>query len=348
MEYRKLGNTDVSVSAICLGTMTWGEQNTEDEAHEQLDYAKSRDINFIDTAELYPVPIKADTYTLTEQYIGNWFHKNKQRDKYILATKIAGKSDGLSWIRNGRNCFDKKNITEALEGSLRRLKTDYIDLYQLHWPDRKTNYFGTLGYKQAKQDDFISIEESLSVLNQLVQDGKIRYIGVSNETPWGVMKFLKIAEKQGMAKIVSIQNPYNLLNRTYEVGLAEISHRENIGLLAYSPLAFGLLTGKYTLDTQPSARDRLVKYEAYFSRYRNDLAVQATKRYVAIAKEHNISLTQMSLAFVTNKPFVASNIIGATRMEQLKENIDSAEIILSGEILKKIEAVHLMNPNPTP
>ena len=348
MEYRKLGHTDIDVSVICLGTMTWGEQNTESDAHEQLNYALENGVNFIDTAELYAVPPRKETYSLTEQYIGNWISKNKsKRNKIILATKIAGKSPMMTWIRDGKNCFDRKNLEEALKASLKRLQTDYIDLYQLHWPDRKTNFFGQLGYHAAQVDDFISIEETLEVLHEFVQKGFIRYIGISNETPWGAMQYLNIAEKKGYPKIVSIQNPYNLLNRTYEVGLAEVSHREQVGLLAYSPLAFGVLSGKY-LNNQKPANTRLQLFGSMFQRYTNQNAIKATELYVALAKKYNITPTQMSLAYVNSRFFVTSNIIGATNLEQLKEDIDSIHTSIPKELEKEIEKIHSQIPNPSP
>ena len=347
MRYKKLAHTDIDVSLICLGTMTWGEQNTEQEAYEQLDFSLERGVNFIDTAELYPVPPKRETFSRTETYIGSWFQKRKNRDKVILATKIAGKASWLPWIREGKNCFDRKNITSALEGSLRRLKTDYIDLYQLHWPERKTNFFGQLGYYPSQEDAFIPIEETLVILHDLVNEGKIRYIGLSNETPWGVMEFLRFAKDRQLPRVVSIQNPYNLLNRTYEIGLAEVSHREGAGLLAYSPLAFGVLSGKY-LDNTASETSRLKLFGEQFKRYLNENALASTKKYVDLAKRHGISPTQMSLAFVNERPFLTSNIIGATDLKQLKENIDSIHIKLSKEVLEEIEKIHSSNPNPSP
>ena len=347
MKYRQLGNTDLKVSLICLGTMTWGDQNTEAEAHQQLDFALDQAINFIDTAELYPVPPKGETYSLTETYIGNWMHQRKNRSKIILASKVAGKSPFMSWIRDGKNCLNKKNIHEALEGSLKRLKTDYIDLYQLHWPDRKTNFFGQLGYRPAKEDDATPIEETLDVLKEIVDSGRVRYVGLSNETPWGVMSFLQTAEKKGYPRMVSVQNPYNLLNRTYEVGLAEVSHREKAGLLAYSPLAFGTLTGKY-LNNEADENSRLNLFSKEFQRYTHERAQKATSSYVEIARKHGLSPAQMALAFVSQQPFVTSNIIGATNLTQLEENIKSIHVDLSAEILKEIEKVHLENPNPSP
>ena len=345
MKFKKLGNTNIDVSLICLGTMTWGEQNTEQDAHEQLDYAVSQGINFIDTAEMYPVPPKPETQGLTEQYIGSWLAKRGQRDDIILASKVAGPGNGLTYLRNGPR-LNKSHIHQAIETSLQRLQTDYVDLYQLHWPDRNTNYFGQLGYEVKSDETITPLFDSISAINELVQQGKIRHWGLSNETPWGVMKALSICEEHGFAKPVSIQNPYNLLNRTYEVGLAEVSHRENVGLLAYSPMAFGALSGKY-LDGSEPENGRLTLYKR-FSRYSNEQAVKATKAYVNIAKYFNLTPAQMSLAFVNQQAFLTSNIIGATSMEQLKENIESIDISLNDDVLSEIAKVHCMNPNPAP
>ncbi len=346
MKFKSLGNTDIKVSEICLGTMTWGEQNTQDEAFEQMDYALDAGINFFDTAELYPVPPSAETYTATETIIGNWLANRKNRDKVILASKIAGLADWVPHIRGDNACLDKKNITQAVEGSLKRLQTDYIDLYQLHWPDRETNYFGELGYKHTGNNNGTPIEETLDALDNLVSQGKIRHIGLSNETPWGAMKFLHLAESLGLTKIVSIQNPYNLLNRTFEIGLSEIAMREKCGLLAYSPLAFGVLSGKY-LNNQKPANARITLFER-FSRYTNTQGQLATQAYVDIANKHQLDPSQMALAYVNTREFVTSNIIGATTMDQLKNNIESINIVLSEEILAEIEAVHIQYPNPCP
>jgi len=346
MQYRKLGISDLNVSLLCLGTMTWGEQNTEAEAFTQMDMAINAGINFFDTAEMYPVPPKAETYTNTETIIGNWFNKHNNRSKVILASKVAGRSDTLQYIRDGKFCLDKKNIQQALDASLKRLKTDYIDLYQLHWPDRKTNFFGQLGFVYDEKDQSTNIEETLLALADFVKQGKIRYIGLSNETPWGVMKFLQIADKLNLPKVVSIQNPYNLLNRSYEIGLSEISHRENTGLLAYSPLAFGVLSGKY-LNNQAPKNARITLFER-FSRYSNQLGILATQSYVNIAKKYNLDPSQMALAYVNSRSFLTSNIIGATSLEQLKTNIESINITLSAEILDEIESIHTLYPNPCP
>ncbi len=344
MKFKKLGNTNIDVSLICLGTMTWGEQNTEQQAHEQLDYAIEQGINFIDTAEMYPVPPKPGTQGLTEQYIGNWLNKRGQRDDVIIASKVAGPGNGLKYLRNGPR-LNKEHIHQAIETSLQRLQTDYIDLYQLHWPDRSTNYFGQLGYKANPEETITPLFDTIRAINELVQQGKIRHWGFSNETPWGVMKALNICEQNGFVMPVSIQNPYNLVNRTYEVGLAEISHRENIGLLAYSPMAFGALSGKY-LDDAP-ADARLTLFDR-FTRYTNAETVRAIRAYVTIAHDFGLSPAQMSLAFVNQQPFVHSNIIGATTMGQLKENIASVDVTLGDDVLKAIEAVHKSQPNPAP
>jgi len=345
MEYRKLGRTDIEVSVLCLGTMTWGEQNTEVEAHAQLDAALAAGINFIDTAELYPVPPKAETYTLTEQYIGNWLKRRGRRDDIVLTSKVVGRADGLDYIRNGQVCLDRANIEQALHGSLERLQTDYLDVYQLHWPDRNTNFFGALGYTHVPEHN-VSIEETLRVLADLVQAGKIRHIGLSNETPWGVMGFLRLAEQYGLPRAVSVQNPYSLLNRSFEVGLAEIAHREECGLLAYSPLGFGVLSGKYLRGQQPVGA-RITLYER-FSRYSNAQAVAATEAYVALAHEHGLDPAQMALAYVNSRPFLTSNIIGATSMAQLESNLASAELDLSEDIIDGIDVIHQGQPNPAP
>ena len=342
MKYRKLGNTNLNVSLICLGTMSFGEQNTEKDAHEQLTFALDHGVNFIDTAEMYAIPPKEDTQGLTEKYIGSWVKKNLNRDKYIIATKVAG--PGMEYIRSGTN-LSKEHVTQAIDSSLKRLNTDYIDLYQVHWPERKSNYFGQLGYTQS-EDIGIAIEETLSALHDAIKAGKIRHIGVSNETPWGVHEYLKLSELKSLPKIQTIQNPYSLLNRIYEVGLAEMSYRENIGLLAYSPLGFGVLTGKY-LNAMPD-KSRLGLFGEWFTRYSNEKCHEATSKYLAIAKKYNISLCQMALAFVNTRPFVTSNIIGATTIEQLKENIESVDINLSDEIIEEINNIHADIPNPAP
>jgi aryl-alcohol dehydrogenase-like predicted oxidoreductase len=349
MQYRKLGHTDLQVSLINLGTMTWGEQNSEADGHAQLDTALAAGVNFIDTAEMYSVPPRPETYGSTEKIIGTWLKKRQKRDDVIIATKAAGPAKLLpqaTHIRGGASHFNRQNLELALAGSLERLQTDYIDLYQLHWPDRNTNHFGRLGYQHLDEPDTVPILETLEVLADFVKQGKVRHIGVSNETPWGVSQFLKLAEQHNLPRVVSIQNPYSLLNRTYEVGLAEFSHREQVGLLAYSPLAFGVLTGKYLNGAKPEGA-RLTLWER-FSRYNSPQAQKALTAYVNLAKEYGYSPAQLALAFVNSRPFVTSNIIGATSLEQLKENLDSINIELSAEILEKIEAIHLDQPNPSP
>lgn len=347
MEYRPLGNTDVNVSVITLGTMTWGEQNTEAEAHEQIDYALDQGINFIDVAEMYPVPPRPETQGLTEQYLGTWLASRGRREDVVLATKVTGRSSrnsGLGHIRDGAR-LNRAQIHEAIDGSLRRLQTDYVDLYQIHWPERSTNFFGQLGYTHG-DDDGVPIEETLSALAELVAAGKVRAIGLSNDTPWGVAEFLRLSREMDLPRVVSIQNPYNLLNRTFEVGLAEMAIREAVGLLAYSPLAFGVLSGKYLGGARPEGA-RITLYKR-FSRYTNERAQDATEAYVKLAREHGLDPAQMALAFVNSRPFVTGNIIGATSMEQLRCNIDSAGLQLSDEQLQAIDAIHHGNPNPAP
>ena len=346
MNFRKLGNTDLKVSTICLGTMTWGEQNNQKEAFEQMDYAISQGINFFDTAEMYAVPSTEKTFGKTETIIGNWFKERNNRKKVILATKISG--PGLSWIRGGGLQYTKENISSALLGSLERLQTDYIDLYQLHWPERNTNYFGKLGYKHKTEErEWNDFESILRTLKQFVDEGKIRYIGLSNESAWGLSKFLELSKSQDLPRVMSVQNPYNLLNRTYEVGLAEISIREQSGLLAYSPLASGVLSGKYRNNQKPKG-SRLQLFGDYFPRYAGKSSNLAVEEYFKVAKKHKISLAQLSLAFVNQQSFVTSNIIGATTMKQLEENIGSTNIKLSSEIIDEINSIHKNNSNPAP
>ena len=346
MNFRKLGNTDLKVSTICLGTMTWGEQNNQKEAFEQMDYAMNQGINFFDTAEMYAVPSTEKTFGKTEIIIGNWFKERNNRKKVILATKVSG--PGLSWIRGGDLQYTKENISSALLGSLERLQTDYIDLYQLHWPERNTNYFGKLGYKhQTEEKKWNDFESILRTLKKFVDEGKIRYIGLSNESAWGLSKFLELSKSQNLPRIMSVQNPYNLLNRTYEIGLAEISIREQSGLLAYSPLASGVLSGKYRNNQKPKG-SRLQLFGDYFPRYAGKSSNLAVEEYFKIAKKHKISLAQLSLAFVGQQSFVTSNIIGATTMKQLEENIGSTNIKLSSEIIDEINSVHKNNSNPAP
>jgi aryl-alcohol dehydrogenase-like predicted oxidoreductase len=345
MQYTTLGNTDIKVSKLCLGSMTWGEQNTQTEGHQQLDYAIERGINFIDTAEMYPVPPNAETQGETETIIGNWL-KNISRDKVVIASKISGPAVWLPWMREGNSRFNEKNITDALDASLKRLQTDTIDLYQLHWPDRPTNYFGELGYFHKQEPNTTPINETLAVLKKQIEAGKIRTIGLSNETPWGMMKFLEAAQHHDLPRMVSIQNPYNLLNRVFEIGHAEVAHQENMGLLAYSPLAFGVLSGKY-LNGQRPAGSRITRF-SHFDRYTKPEAEEAITSYKTIADEYGLSLAQMSLAYVNTRSFLTSNIIGATNLDQLEENIDSLDINLDKKLLQQIEAVHQHNSNPCP
>jgi len=346
MKFKKLGNTDLDVSLICLGTMTYGEQNNQEEGFEQMDYAVKNGINFFDTAELYAIPPKEKTYGKTEEIIGNWFQKRKNRKKIILASKIAG--PGLKWIRGGGDQFSPKSIEEALNNSLKRLKTDYIDLYQLHWPERETNYFGELNYEHNENEKkWNKFDDILKTLKKFIDQGKIRYIGLSNETPWGFSKFLQIAKEQKLPKIVSVQNPYNLVNRTYEVGMSEISIREKVGLLAYSPLAAGYLTGKYRNNQMPKNSRMDLFYDNY-PRYHNERTYKAVDEYFNIAQKYKLSLTQLSQAFVNSRNFVTSNIIGATTMKQLKENIDSINISLNQKIMDEINLIHENIPNPAP
>ncbi|MBW0447335.1 NADP(H)-dependent aldo-keto reductase [bacterium M00.F.Ca.ET.228.01.1.1] len=350
MEYRRLGDSNVQVSLIGLGTMTWGEQNSEQEAHAQIDYALDHGVNLIDTAEMYPVPPRAETQGSTERFIGTWLAQHRSaREKIVLATKIAGPArqpHNPRHIRGETNQFDRKNLTEALDGSLKRLQTDYVDLYQLHWPDRNTMTFGRPAYPWVDDEYTVPIEETLSVLGDFVKAGKVRHVGVSNETPWGVAQFLRASEKLGLPRIVSIQNPYSLLNRTYEAGLSEFAHRDNIGLLAYSPLAFGWLTGKYEGGARPAGA-RISLFER-FQRYSKPQAIAATSRYVELAKRHGLSPAQLALAFVNSRPFVTSNLIGATSLDQLKENIASVDVKLPQDVLDEIDALHQLQPNPAP
>lgn len=348
MQYKHLGSSGIQVSAICLGTMTFGEQNTQAEGHHQLDWAIEYGINFIDTAELYAIPPKAETYGRTEEIIGAWLSQRGRRDDLVIASKIAGAgADWIPHIREGKTRFNAENITQALDASLKRLQTDYLDLYQLHWPERQTNYFGKLGYQQADNEQaFTPIRQTLEALENQVKAGKIRYIGLSNETPWGMMQFLNIAKDYDLPKIVTVQNPYSLINRTYEVGCAEISHREDVGLLAYSPLGFGVLSGKYLNDARPE-NARITKWPEY-GRYINTQAVAATEAYVKLANENELDPAQMALAYVNSRPFVASTIIGATTMAQLKNNITSIQLELDENIITAINNIHKQYPSPAP
>ncbi len=346
MKYRKLGNTDIDVSVICLGTMTWGEQNTGRDAFTQMNDALDHGINFFDTAELYAIPPRAETYGRTEEIIGNWFKKTGKRNQIILASKVCGPTGWCPHIREGKSRLDTKNIITACENSLRRLQTDYLDLYQIHWPDRNTNFFGKLDYAPEDDTDATPIEETLEALNLLVQQGKVRHVGISNETPWGAMRYLHLAETNGLPRIVSIQNPYSLLNRSFEVGLAEIACRESVGLLAYSPLAFGTLSGKY-LDGERPAGGRITLFPDY-TRYMNPQGVAATVEYVALARRHGLDPARMALAFACSRPFLTSAIIGATTMQQLQNNIASIDVVLSDEIIAGIQDIHTRYPNPCP
>tara|TARA_Y100000996_G_scaffold330691_1_gene266903 strand:- start:1290 stop:2342 length:1053 start_codon:yes stop_codon:yes gene_type:complete len=348
MKYRKLGTTELDVSVICLGTMTFGEQNDQKDGFNQMDYALDRGVNFFDTAELYAVMPRKETYGKTEEIIGNWFEKRKNRDKIILASKIASKSDGLEWIRGGSKSlgFDKKNMNLAIDASLKRLKTDYIDLYQLHWPERKVPLFGQLDYEYDSSDNsWTSIEEVLFNLNELVKEGKIRYVGLSNETPWGMMKFLQVAKEKKLPRMMSIQNVYSLVNRVFDIANSEVALAEKCGLLAYSPLAGGRLSGKYIGGKNPK-NARYTLWPRRFSRHHTERGEIAIEKYVGLAKKYNIPPSSFANAFVNDRPFVTSNIIGATTMDQLKENIDSIEIVMSEEMLREIEDIHLSNPNP--
>lgn len=344
MEYRQLGSSELRVSALSLGTMTFGEQNSERDAHAQLDLAIARGVNFIDTAEMYPVPPRGETVHRTESYIGSWL-KQQQRDQLIVATKITGPARGFTWIRNSPR-IDRAHLTAAIDGSLRRLQTDYVDLYQIHWPDRYVPMFGTTGYDAAEERDSTPIAEQLQVLAELVKAGKIRHIGVSNETPWGVCEFVRCAEIAGLPKIVSVQNAYHLMNRTFENGLAEVCHHVNVSLLAYSPLAFGWLSGKYLTD--PDTVGRITLFPGFGQRYAKPNVTAATREYVRIAQAAGLSPAQMALAFVRTRSFSASVILGATSLQQLNENLDSAEVVLTPEVLEQIEAVHRLYPSPAP
>lgn len=346
MERRRLGRTDLQVSKLCLGTMTFGEQNTEAEGHLQLDTAVDHGVNFIDTAEVYPVPMKPKTQGSTETIIGNWLKARGGRDQLVIATKVAGGGGMAGYLREGRVGPDRRNIELAVEGSLRRLQTDYIDLYQVHWPDRFTNFFGRRGYEHRPGPEDVDLQETLEALDALVKAGKVRHVGLSNETPWGLMQYAKLSETETLARPASVQNPYSLLNRTFEVGLAEVAHREDIGLLAYSPLGFGALTGKYMDGARPEGA-RMTRFPQY-SRYSSPEADDAVEQYVALARAHDLTPAKLALAFVNDRPFLTSNIIGATGQAQLEENLASADVELGAELLEAIEAIHKRRPNPSP
>ena len=345
MKYTTLPNTDIKVSKICLGSMTWGNQNTESEGHEQLDYAFNNGVNFIDTAELYPVPATAETSGRTSKIIGNWLKKTGNRENVVIASKIAGPGDYTAHIRT--TGFSPEAINEAVDLELQRLQTDYIDLYQLHWPERQTNTFGVRDYNHnpndAWQDNF---NEVLHTLNGIIKAGKIRNIGLSNEKAWGTMRYLEESKNNNLPRPVTIQNAYSLINRVFEGDMAEVAIREQIGLLAYSPMAFGVLSGKYIKNT--AGDNARLKLFPRFARYSSEQATTATKHYLELAEDNNMSLAQMALAFVNQRPFITSNIIGATSLNQLKENINSVNIALSETLLEKINTIHNVIPNPAP
>ena len=346
MQYNMLPQLDEKVSKICLGTMTWGQQNTEAQAHEQMDMALSEGVNFWDTAEMYPSPPDKDKQGDTERFMGTWFNKTKQRDKVILASKISP----MGFLRDGQTRFNAEHISGAIDDNLKRLQTDYIDIYQLHWPERQTNFFSQLGYTEemASQplEDLTPFLETIQALNDEIKKGRIRSYGLSNDTAWGLMRYLWEADKNGLIPPLTVQNPYSLLNRLYEINMAEIAHRENVGLLAYSPLGFGVLSGKY-LDGKRPTGARLTMYDR-FARYTNEEAISATEQYAKIAADAGLDMAQMSLAFVNSRHFVTSNIIGATTLDQLKSNIDSVNVVLTADVLEAIEAVHTQHPNPSP
>lgn len=343
MQYRALGTTGLKLSVIGLGTMTWGEQNTEADAHAQLDLALDAGVNFVDTAEMYPVPPRDETQGRTEQYIGSWLRKTGRRRDIVLATKVIG--PGMFPYLRGGPRLDRTQVIAACEASLGRLQTEVIDLYQVHWPQRPTNYFGKLGY-EPREAEGPAIEETLEALDTLVRQGKVRHVGISNETPWGLAEYLRLHRERGLPRIQSVQNPYNLLNRSYEVGLAEFAHREHVGLLAYSPLAFGMLSGKY-LDGARPPRARLTLFSR-FSRYNGEQGVAATAAYVALARAHGLDPAQMALAYVNSRPFVVSNIVGATTLAQLRSNLGSAALSLSEAVLQGIEQIHARHTIPCP
>jgi aryl-alcohol dehydrogenase-like predicted oxidoreductase len=346
MDYRPLGRSGIEVSSICLGSMTWGEQNTEAEGHEQMDYAFEQGVNFIDVAEMYSTPPRAETFGRSEEVIGSWMAARGNRDKVVLATKIVGPSDGFPWIRNGETRFTRRHIVEALEASLKRLRTDYVDLYQLHWPDRSTNTFGKLGFTPNPDESMTPIEETLAALEEVVASGKVRTVGLSNETPWGTMKFLSLAEAGKGPRMVSVQNPYSLLNRSYEAGMAEVSIREDCGLLAYAPLAAGALSGKYLGGARPEgARMTLYPQNTRYMKPEGEAAVAA---YAEVARKHGIGLVEMSHAWVVSRPFVTSSIVGATSNEQLMQALKAAEVTLPPEVIEDLEEVHKSHTYPCP
>ena len=345
MKYTTLPNTDIKISKICLGTMTFGQQNTESDGHAQMDYALDNGVNFFDTAEMYSVPARRETFGSTEKILGTWFKKTGKREAIVLASKIAGPNPNFGYMREKVD-FSPASIKFALDQSLQRLQTDYIDLYQLHWPERKTNFFGQRGFKVQDDAWEDNIQNVLETLDGFIKEGKIKHIGLSNETPWGIMRFLEESKYQDLPKIKTVQNPYSLLNRLFETGSAEICIRENVGLLAYSPMAFGILSGKFLSgESHPNSRLNLFPQ---FSRYNSAQCAEATRLYQEIARKNGLTLTELSLAFVTQQAFVSSTIIGATTMEQLKENIATIDVVLSDEILNEINAVQAIIPDPAP
>ena len=345
MKTLALGNSTLQVSSVCLGTMTFGQQNTEAEAHAQLDYALAQGVNFIDTAEMYPVPTRAETTGRTEQYVGSWL-KGQSRDKVILATKATGPGRVLPWIRDGELNFTPANLRRALEGSLKRLQTEHVDLYQLHWPDRNAPIFGGYHFDPARERDTVPLAETLEALAGFIREGKVRHWGLSNETPWGLMSVLRLADERGLPRPVSVQNAYNLLNRTWENGLAEIGYREKVSLLAYSPLGFGFLSGKYLKD--PHAAGRATLFEGFTARYHTPNTARALGAYAALAEQHGLTPTQLALAFVHGRWCVGSSIIGATSLAQLQEDLAASALSLSPDVLQAIETIHLDYPNPAP
>lgn len=347
MQYRRLGRTDLRVSLICLGSMTWGRQNTEAEGHAQMDYALDRGVNFIDTAEMYSVPVTAETYGRSEEIIGSWLAARGSRDRVIVATKAVGPGERFAHIRDGKPRLNRAHLSRAVDDSLRRLRTDYVDLYQLHWPERSVNSFGKLGYLHVEDEDTVPIAETLGVLGDLVKAGKIRHVGLSNETPWGMMSFARLADEAGLPRPVSVQNAYNLVNRGFEVGAAEVAIREDIGLLAYSPLAGGWLTGKYHGGARPRGA-RMTLFGDYFRRYATPSGPEAIAAYVELARRHGLDPAAMALAYVNSRRFLTASIVGATSLAQLAANIDSVEVVLSEEVLQGIEAIQARWSNPCP
>jgi aryl-alcohol dehydrogenase-like predicted oxidoreductase len=346
MKKNQLGSSDLYVTNICLGTMTFGEMNTEREAHSQLDYALERGINFIDTAEMYPVPGRAETQGATERFVGSWLRQGARRSQLVVASKIAGPNPGMPWIRGAQHNLDADNVRTAVENSLRRLQTDYIDLYQIHWPSRNVPIFGANSFNPEAERESVAIEETLDALDQMVKAGKIRHVGVSNESAWGVCEYVKQAEMKGLPRIATIQNLYNLTARAFETSLLdETCYRARVSLLAYSPLAFGQLSAKY-IDN-PQARGRLTTYPPTWSpRYLRPAVLEATRQYAALARANGMTPAQMALAWCYSRWFVASTIIGATSLEQLKENIDAQAITLSAEVVGAIDAIHARITNP--